>query len=259
LTAGVRVLVRPEDQLIACRVSGGDPWVRESGRELDPDHPWIASQTTTQIGWDGRAEVHAFVFDLELAQQIARQITGDDRLTLRALDAAPVNSTAGTLWNGVYRHLYSSLGTLETAGESAEVLESELARHALCSTLALFPTTFAQAMERPGQTRAAPTTARRAARFMDENAQAPITIDDVAQAVHISTRGLQYAFKREYDLSPREYLRRARIAGAHSDLVRRTGSVGEVARRWGFLHVSRFARYYRAEYGVHPSETLRRS
>jgi AraC-like DNA-binding protein len=33
--------------------------------------------------------------------------------------------------------------------------------------------------------------------------------------------------------------------------------VTQVAARWGFASPSRFARYYRAAYGVTPSRTLR--
>jgi transcriptional regulator GlxA family with amidase domain len=74
-------------------------------------------------------------------------------------------------------------------------------------------------------------------------------------AEKISTRGLQYAFKRATGETPMQYLRRVRLAGAHADLQRDDRiSIGEVAARWGFADRSRFAQYYRQEYGHTPRE-----
>lgn len=59
-------------------------------------------------------------------------------------------------------------------------------------------------------------------------------------------------------MSPMAYLRQVRLARAHED-ARRGGvrSVAEVAHRWGFSHLGRFAAAYAARYGAVPSETLR--
>jgi transcriptional regulator GlxA family with amidase domain len=57
------------------------------------------------------------------------------------------------------------------------------------------------------------------------------------------------------------YLRRLRLARVHEELRTsdpRQTSVGEVAYRWGFTHLGRFAGTYRAQYGVSPSHTLHR-
>ena len=74
----------------------------------------------------------------------------------------------------------------------------------------------------------------------------------------MSTRGLQYAFRRGIDMTPTEYLRRVRLDGAHRDL--RNGgadeSVTRIARRWGFANSSRFSALYRQTYGRSAKETL---
>jgi transcriptional regulator GlxA family with amidase domain len=120
-------------------------------------------------------------------------------------------------------------------------------------TLSAFPTTISDSLHRPAQRSAAPSAVRRALAYIDENAHRAITVDDIAAASFISTRGLQYAFRRALDITPAEALRRARLAGAHGDLLEGTGpSVGAVARRWGFSNSSRFTAAYRDAYGTAP-------
>ncbi|WP_207954623.1 helix-turn-helix domain-containing protein [Saccharopolyspora elongata] len=46
-------------------------------------------------------------------------------------------------------------------------------------------------------------------------------------------------------------------AGIHAELRTGADSVSDVAHRWGFTHLGRFASSYRKRFGVHPSQTLR--
>jgi AraC-like DNA-binding protein len=107
---------------------------------------------------------------------------------------------------------------------------------------------------------ATPALMRKATSFIDDNAQRDLTLSDIANAVHVTPRALQYMFRRHRDCTPMEYLRRVRLHHAHLDLSagnRVNTTVAQVARRWGFGHLGRFAVYYRSQYGVSPHETLR--
>ena len=58
------------------------------------------------------------------------------------------------------------------------------------------------------------------------------------------------------------YLRQVRLGRAHLDLRiadPARGSVADIAGRWGFTHLGRFAATYRERYGCPPSQTLRSS
>lgn len=255
LAAGVTSTVAPENQILACRVSGAGARVRTSEKTLAQDSAWITDGDAITARWDGPATVQALIFDREHAQCAARQISGDDHLELTVHDAAAVDAGAGELGNRTFDYL---LGALSSTATSDELLLASLRRHALSMTLSAFPTSFRDTMEHSPQTRGAPATVRRALAFIDAEAHLPITVDDVAQAVHMSTRGLQRAFQRALDTTPGEALRRARLAGAHRDLVGSEDSVATIARRWGFSHPSRFAAYFRAEYGVLPGTIARR-
>lgn len=88
---------------------------------------------------------------------------------------------------------------------------------------------------------------------------AEYTVIDLARAVNVGVRALELAFRRELDETPLHYLQRTRLERAHDDL--RNGdplecTVTEIAQRWGFAHLGRFAARYRAQFGELPSETL---
>lgn len=256
LAAQVQSVAQPEDQLLICRVDAVDAEV-ESGRDsLDAQQPWLSDGARVRARWHHEAQVRALVIDREAAEARVRQITGDDRLTLRSTNLAPKSEEAGHHWERMFSYVDDSLP--HAAG--SDIVSAELERHALTVSLSVFPTSILDSLAKPTQRRAAPTAVRRALTFIEENAHRPITVDDVAAAAFISTRGLQYAFRRSMDTTPAEYLRRERLQGAHRDL-RGDGaeSIAAIARRWGFSHPSRFAAAYREAYGVSPSATVERS
>ncbi len=255
LTARVRSAVAPADQLFVCQVTAAELSLGTRREAFDPTAPWLAPQDVTMAQWDGHARVRAFVFDLREAEAAARVMTGDDRLRLRVTDAQPLDGAAGRGWTAAFDHTHALL--IDDAVRENRLLEAELRRHALRVTLASFSTTMLDAITDPAQRRAGPTVVRLAKAFMDEHAQDAITVEDVARAAHISTRGLQYAFMRATGETPMRYLRRARLSGAHGDLLRGEDPVATVARRWGFANPSRFAEHYRAEFGRLPREAVR--
>ncbi|NMH95793.1 AraC family transcriptional regulator [Pseudonocardia acidicola] len=107
-----------------------------------------------------------------------------------------------------------------------------------------------------------PAAIRQAVDLLESEPETPFTAVDVARAVGLSVRSLQEGFARHVGVPPMTYLRQVRLRRAHADLVAadpaRCG-VAEVATRWGFTHLGRFAAAYRRRYGTSPSETLRRA
>lgn len=99
---------------------------------------------------------------------------------------------------------------------------------------------------------------RRAEHYMMENAERPITISDVAVALNSSVRALQLKFRDEHDITPAMYFRKIRLELAHLALIDAdaTCSVTDVALRFGFLHLGRFAIHYKSRYGESPMATL---
>jgi transcriptional regulator GlxA family with amidase domain len=117
---------------------------------------------------------------------------------------------------------------------------------------------FSEELHSPSIAPSAP--AKLAEELIQARLTEPITIADIASEVGLSIRALQRGFVRYFGVSPSQYLRTERLRRAHADLAAgdpATTSVADVAARWGFAHLGRFAAQYRQEYQRSPSATLR--
>jgi len=91
---------------------------------------------------------------------------------------------------------------------------------------------------------------------------APFTVLDLCRELNVSRRKLQYSFEETLGTHPTWYLRVLRLNAVRRELRRQSSmdvSVGDVAYRWGFWHLSRFAMHYRQLFGELPSDTLKRA
>lgn len=89
----------------------------------------------------------------------------------------------------------------------------------------------------------------------------PVTLAELMEVGGISARTVQEGFQRAFGVPPLTYHRRLRLEAVRGDLLDSVASettVADVARRWGFSHLGRFARKYSEEYGEYPKTSLRR-
>jgi transcriptional regulator GlxA family with amidase domain len=87
------------------------------------------------------------------------------------------------------------------------------------------------------------------------------TAAELAAASSTSVRSLQENFRRSLGTSPLQYLRDLRLEKVRTELLsaeRGTATVTQVAARWGFVHLGRFATAYRQRFAERPSDTMRR-
>jgi len=102
---------------------------------------------------------------------------------------------------------------------------------------------------------------KRAEAFMVEKLSSPIGICDVVANSGVSMRTLYHGFRSCHGVAPMTWLKQQRLSRVHDELrLADPGAVNvtEVAMRWGFFHLGRFASDYRARFGLLPSQTLRR-
>ena len=146
----------------------------------------------------------------------------------------------------------------DNAVQSAPLLRARVIRQAAVSILTTYPLVD---LETRTDTAISHRHVRRAVAYMEAHAAEPITVGDIAVAAGTTARSLQEAFRRRFDMSPMQFLRRLRLRLAREQLLdgQNVGlTVRGAALRWGFAHAGRFAQQYLAEFGEHPSQTLRR-
>jgi AraC-like DNA-binding protein len=216
---------------------------------LPPDRPY-------QVAWNSAA-VTVTTLGFENLQRDAGPLV--DHETVSVDFSRPITPAAGRHWAQTIWYVERVVGSSPLL-DAAPLARRELGWLVNSAVLACFPnsTLDAESASYPGDT---PQPLRRALAFIDEHADDPITLNEIAAAARLSPRGLQAAFRRHLDTTPLAHLRTVRMQRAHHDLQNAEPgdgtSVGAVAARWGFTHLGRFAIDYRRRFSIYPSQTLR--
>jgi len=200
-------------------------------------------------------------FERAAVENALEQLLGE-RLDRALVFALGLDLTSG--WARAWRAMADLIVSAaeDTGGLAAQPLAlAHLENAMLSSLLTLQPSNYTDRLAAPRQP-ALPKVVRRAMEFIAGHAHLPITTDEVARAVAVSTRSLQEGFRAHLGLTPMAHLREVRLIRVHEEL--RAGdparcTVTTVAARWGFPHQGRFAAIYRDRYGQAPSVTLRLS
>lgn len=248
-----RVAARPESGLMivtvldgTVRTNGGDEIRRGDSVLADERRAWSAVVETGTIA--------VVTVDTWLLRRAADERLSASADPLRALDSQPATPELAAAWKRTVEYATAALVT----GAPRALIE---ACGQLLAVAALSCFTAVGADSAPARYDAdIPVSLRRAIAFIAARAREEIGVQEIASAVHLSPRAVQYLFRKHLDETPTEHLRRVRLQRAHLDLVaahQSSTTVSEVARRWRFGHTGRFAVLYRQTYGVSPHMTLR--
>lgn len=102
----------------------------------------------------------------------------------------------------------------------------------------------------------APYYVRRAELFMARHVGEAVSLPMLAAHAQVSVRTLTAGFRQHRGTTPLAALRDRRLAHVRAELQRNgANSVTEVALRYGFNHLGRFAAAYRKQFGENPSAT----
>ncbi len=259
-TGQVQLRAEHVPAVVALCVLGGRVEVQHGGFvESAEQGQWILAST----GLGGvritltDAQLRSVVVSKALLAEVAA-IDTESPAVPRFTGLTPAGTTSHAL-DATERFL-DSLLTPEDASDDPIVLRSA-GRMLASAVLSTFPNDLPADSPDVDPNADQPALLRQAVAFIQENASRDISVRDIAAALYLSPRTVQYLFRRHLNTTPTAYLRTIRLAQARKELIagdRSMTTVAATAARWGFAHTGRFAVLYRRTYGESPHETLRR-
>ncbi len=263
-STAVRVEVRElgEDYLVIVPASGFST-ITNNDRVADttPVMAAIPHPQTSMVLECGADAAHLVVrinrdsLELHLGRLLGRTV--DHRIEFDlALD---LSAGSASRWNFAVQMLHAELFDPDSLLHDNVGL-GQLEEFIMSSLLYTQPSNYSDQLAQPaGQT--IRRAVRRSCDFIDRNLSDPITVQMIAAAADVSVRTLQNQFTEDLRQTPTAYVKNRRLERVRADLAdTRPGSgvtVTEIASRWGFTHLGRFAVTYKSRFGETPSQTLR--
>lgn len=157
------------------------------------------------------AELRSVVLSRSLLTEVAA-IDTDAASVPRFTGLTPTTGTAGRTLDATERFLHRIL----TAPEPTEsrILLASAGRMLAGAVLSAFPNDLPADGAADTSGNAHPALLRQAVDFIGDNAAHDIGVGDVASALYLSPRTVQYMFRRHLDTTPTAYLREVRLARA---------------------------------------------
>jgi len=139
------------------------------------------------------------------------------------------------------------------------IISAQLEDMLLTQCLTLLPNSYKNAVNGSAPAMIVPYYIKRARDYIYAHVDQKVTLADIAAAAGCSYRGLQRGFLETYGVSPMTYLQTLRLKRIRAQLLSGTNGekISDIAGKWGFPHMGRFAQLYCQQFGELPSETLR--
>ncbi len=195
---------------------------------------------------------------VEIEEEIVKWLAHPLRESVRFDLAMDLTTASGRSWLHALNILASEL---ESPGGLASnpLLAADLRHLIVAGLLWNQPHSYSEELRNPVQA-LRPRHVKLTMQVIEENLERAWSVGELAAAAGVGVRSMEDGFRRHLGISPLAYLRERRLDRVREDLL--AGSpvettVAEVAYRWGFSHLGRFAAAYRQQFGENPSDTLR--
>ncbi|MGH8784096.1 MAG: AraC family transcriptional regulator [Cupriavidus necator] len=222
----------------------------------------LSPDTPTRMHWhEDCAQVLLWIQKEAIEQRFAL-LTGRDPSGPLSFDPAlPQQAGLSSPWSQAVLDLTRNIDQHGTNWLQFPAAVASMEDYLLRTLLLLQPHTHTYLLARSAEP-ARPRHMQRVIDYVRANADTPLTVADLAQVACVSIRALEEGFRRHLNTTPLAYLRDARLDCVRQALIAAAGaeqaSITDIAYRFGFTHLGRFAAYYKKRFGVSPSATLRR-
>jgi AraC-like DNA-binding protein len=229
---------------------------RRQGEWREGQTMLLSAGADTTLRFDHACTQQSLRLDLAKMEQLCARLLGHPLEAPLRFDLRPFSAELEPLWQRTLLYLYPGDGsslplTAATQASLDEFLLTLLLNH--------HPHNYSEELAGPGPT-PIPGIVRRAERYIEEHAEAPIVVSEIAAELGVAVRTLQAAFRQWRNTTPQSFLRDVRLQRVRDALLLGgEASVTDAALRFGFSHLGRFSAYYEAKFGERPSVTWRRS
>lgn len=91
-------------------------------------------------------------------------------------------------------------------------------------------------------------------KYIERSLTLPLSIDELADSVHLSRSRALYLFKETYGITPYRYYLSQRLELAQSMLQQSSLSIQEISDRLGFIDYRHFSGFFKKECGISPTQ-----
>lgn len=245
--------VTTDDSIVAIHPRGGSLLV---GGKTVADAVVVAENMPNTL--EARnARFQVVSISAKLLRKVAAQNNTPLPQQIQFLSPHPRPGAAVNAWNDALNYVTTAYSSADTANRP--LVAAAAGQLLTAAALDAFPSNLTAEKQEHNGKAPVPPAFKEAMAFIQRHAGHGIGVNDIAAAVNLTPRAVQYLFRQQLETTPTEYLRRVRLQRAHHDLVRgdqASTTVTEIAQRWGFAHTGRFAVLYRQTYGQSPHTTL---
>ncbi|MGB6310447.1 MAG: AraC family transcriptional regulator [Steroidobacteraceae bacterium] len=192
-----------------------------------------------------------------LLETLAAKLRRPPRRDLKFNLEIPMDSDFARAWCELVAHICHVSATAPAALAS-EGVRKQYSRTLMEIMLSAAPHSHADSLDESAN-HATAWHVGRARDYVHDHLGEGISIRDIAARVGVTPRTLQNGFRKAFNLTPAEYIRRARVDALHQALLAADVSVGvtNLMMNVGIVNFGRYAQYYREQIGVSPSTTLK--
>jgi AraC family transcriptional regulator len=270
---GSRALPNGSSQHLIFVALGSGRCTRESGgerveHELAPGSvALVPSRTQVSWSWPGRISFSVLTLEPAFLDRVAHEVFGLEPSHFKLVLSERANDTVITNIAGVLAReaMQAEPGGRLYAESLANILAVHLLRnYAQCANGQMLEACSipdeavadASHGDAAGRSASQPRAVSDAVRLIQANYSRDLSLNDMAESVHLSPFHLARLFKQALGISPHQYLIQVRVNSARSLLSAGSGerSLAEVASAVGFADQSHLTRHFKRITGVTPSQ-----
>jgi AraC-like DNA-binding protein len=188
---------------------------RRQGEWREGQTMLLSAGADTQLRFDQACAQQSLRLDPAKMEQLCARLLGYPLESPLRFDLRPFSAALEQIWRRTLVYLYPSDGR---ALPLTAVAQASLDEFLLTLLLHQHRHNYSEELTEPVRT-PVPGIVRRAERYMQDHAEAPIVISDVAAELGVSVRTLQAAFRQWRNTTPQLFLREMRLQRVRDGLL----------------------------------------